>query len=223
VPGAWLGGWVWKKVTPLLEKRGHEVYPVTLTGMGDRVHLASESVGVETGIQDVLNVIKFNDLGDVVLAGHSFAGKVVAAAADRAPERVRSLVYVDAVRPQKIGTPTGAFADEWPLEGWKVPFPMDVFDTAGKDIRGADREWMISKVTPLPVKYFRDPITLSEKFLSVKKAFALCTEGGDPVDEIVAGKWGKLDGPYRIIDSGHWPMITRPVELADFLAEMARI
>ncbi|MGA8603759.1 MAG: alpha/beta fold hydrolase, partial [Thermoplasmata archaeon] len=85
VPGAWLGAWVWKKVTPLLEAEGHEVYPVTLTGMGDRVHLANKDVGMETAIEDVLNVIKYNGLDDFVLVGHSFAGKVVAAVADRVP------------------------------------------------------------------------------------------------------------------------------------------
>ena len=77
VPGAWLGGWVWKKVTPLLEQKEHQAHAVTLTGMGERVHLVSKDVGIETAIQDVLNVINYNDLDDFVLVGHSFAGKVV--------------------------------------------------------------------------------------------------------------------------------------------------
>ena len=72
VPGAWLGGWAWSKVTPLLENRGHKTYPVTLTGMGERVHLASKDVGIETAIQDVLNVIKYNELGDLRLGGAQF-------------------------------------------------------------------------------------------------------------------------------------------------------
>ena len=75
VPGAWLGGWVWKKVVPVLSKNGHEAYAITLTGMGDRVHLVSNDFGIETAIQDVLNVIEFNDVEDVVLVGHSFAGQ----------------------------------------------------------------------------------------------------------------------------------------------------
>ena len=73
VPGAWLGGWAWKKVTPLLEQKGHEAYAVTLTGMGERIQLASKEVGIETAIQDVLNIIKYNGLDDFVLVGHSFA------------------------------------------------------------------------------------------------------------------------------------------------------
>src|SRR5437667_8508473 len=94
VPGAWLGGWAWKKVVPLLEERGHEACAVTLTGMGDRVHLASKEVGIETAIQDVLNVIKYNDLDNFILVGHSFAGKVVAAVADRIPKKVRVLLLL---------------------------------------------------------------------------------------------------------------------------------
>ena len=89
VPGAWLGAWAWRRVVPLLERDGGVVYPVTLTGMGDRVHLASPQIGLETAIEDVVNTIVYEGLEDVVLAGHSFAGKVIAAVADRMPVRVR--------------------------------------------------------------------------------------------------------------------------------------
>ena len=91
-----MGAWAWKMVIPSLEKRGHAAFPVTLTGMGDRVHLATKDVGMEMAIQDVLNVVKYNDLDDFVLVGHSFAGKVAAAVADRAHEKVRKLIYLDA-------------------------------------------------------------------------------------------------------------------------------
>ncbi len=101
VPGAWLGGWVWKKVTPLLQEKRHTVHTITLTGEGERVHLFSKDVGIETAIQDVLNVIKYNDLNNFVLVGHSFAGKVAAAVADRVPERVKMILYLDAERPEK--------------------------------------------------------------------------------------------------------------------------
>src|SRR3974377_661302 len=77
VPGAWLGGWVWKRVAPLIQEKGYSVFPVTLTGMGDRVHLATKEVGVETAVRDVQNVIEYEDLEDIILVGHSFAGKIV--------------------------------------------------------------------------------------------------------------------------------------------------
>ncbi len=219
VPGAWLGGWAWKKVTPLIEEEGHEAYPVTLTGMGERVHLASKDVGIETAVQDVLNVIKYNDLRDFVLVGHSFAGKVVGAVADRAPEKVRMILYLDAFRPQKVRTPQGGF-DPNEFGGlkpgeWAIPLTAEILDNIGKDVQGADREWMLSKSTPWPMKHSSEPITLSKNFDSVKSAYIFCTGGGDPVDEILKGKWGKLDGPHKVIESGHWPMITKPVELVN--------
>src|SRR3989454_1967415 len=141
VPGAWLGGWAWKKVSPLLEKEGHEVHSITLTGMGERVHLASKDVGIETAVQDVLNVVKYNDLRDFVLVGHSFAGKVVAAVADRAPEKVKLILYLDAFRPQKkVRTPQGSLdPSEWHAEGWAIPFSKEILDTIGKGVGGKDR------------------------------------------------------------------------------------
>jgi pimeloyl-ACP methyl ester carboxylesterase len=216
VPGAWLGGWAWKKVVPLLVERGHEVHAVTLTGMGERVHLASKDVGIETAIQDVLNEIKFNDLDDFVLVGHSFAGKVVAAVADRAPERVRTVLYLDAFRPKRIRTPQGSFdPNEFGKLGpaeWKIPLTVEILDSIGKDVQSADREWMLSKVTPWPKRYATESVRLSENFDSLKSAYVLCTGGGDNVEAILKEN---LDGPVRVIESGHWPMITKPVELVE--------
>ena len=79
---------------------------------------------------------------------------------------------------------------------------------------------MLSKATPWPTRYAGDPVTLSENLDSVKSAYIFCTGGGDPVDEILEGKWGKLDGPYRVIESGHWPMITRPEELVEDMTSL---
>ncbi len=219
VPGAWLGSWAWKKVVPLLEENGHSAYPVTLTGMGERVHLASKDVGIETAIQDVLNVIKYNDFDDFVLVGHSFAGKVVAAVADLAPEKVRTLLYLDAFRPQKVRTPQGSFdPNEFgslkPGE-WTIPLTEETLDNIGKDVKGPDRKWMLSKATPWPMKHSSEPVTLSKNFDTVKSAYIFCTGGSDAeyLEEILKGKWGKLDGPHKVIESGHWPMITKPDEL----------
>jgi len=227
VPGAWLGEWAWKKVVPLLEKSGHEVYPVTLTGMGERVHLSSREVGVETAIQDVLNVIKYNNLDDFVLAGHSFAGKVVAAVADRVHENVEKVIYVDAFRPEKVRTPQAAFdpSREFgppPPGGIGIPLTEEIIDRIGKDVRGSDRKWMMSMATPWPIRLATDPITLSKNYDEVKEAYVFCSLSGDPVDEIIAGKWGKLEGPYKVIEAGHWPMITKPEELAKDIVSLAK-
>jgi len=226
VPGAWLGAWAWREVTPLLEKKGHAAYPVTLTGMGDRVHLARSDVGMETAIQDVLNVIKYNGLDDFVLVGHSFAGKVVAAVADRAHEKVSRVIYVDAFRPETTREPQAGFdpSGEFgpPGEGGiGIPLTEEIIDRIGKDVVGPNRRWMLSMATPWLVKLAKDPIALSGNYDASKERYVFCTLSGDPVDEIIAGKWGKLNGPYRVMETGHWPMITGPKELAEDMVSLA--
>ena len=229
VPGAWLGAWSWSKVVPGLEEDGHAAYPVTLTGVAERDHLASPDVGMETGIRDVLNVIKYNDLREVVLVGHSFAGKVAAAVADRAADRIRTTVYLDGFVPEKVRIPQGAFPDEFPVEGSMVPFPESFVEAVGKVVRGDDRKWLLSLASPLPVRYLRDPITLSAAYDSVARSYIYCT-GGDTLAWFLSQSPGrsaeevlkeKLDGPYRLIDTGHYPMITRPKELAKDLIALA--
>jgi pimeloyl-ACP methyl ester carboxylesterase len=100
VHGAWGGGWAFKEVDRLLRADGHAVYRPTLTGQGERVHLASPDVGLQTHIQDVVNAIEFEDLHDVVLVGHSYGGMVITGVADRIPDRIAHLVYLDAILPE---------------------------------------------------------------------------------------------------------------------------
>jgi pimeloyl-ACP methyl ester carboxylesterase len=99
VHGAWGGGWDWKHVDQLLTADGYKVYRPTLTGQGERSHLASTNIDLDTHIQDIVNVIVWEDLHDVVLVGHSYGGMVITGVADRVPDRIRRLVYVDAFVP----------------------------------------------------------------------------------------------------------------------------
>ena len=195
--------------------------------MGERVHLATKDVGMGTAISDVMNIIKYNDLEDFILVGHSFAGKVVAAVADRAHEKVRKVIYLDAFRPEKVRTPQGGFDPEnefgpLPPGGIALPLTEEIVKRIGKDVKGSNLNWMMSKATPWPIKLGKDPITLSANLDRVRCAYVFCTLSGDPVDEITAGKWGKLVGPYKLIETGHWPMITKPEELAKDLIALAK-
>lgn len=99
VHGAWGGAWQFKKVAPLLEDRGFRVCRATLTGLGERMHLASPDIGLATHIDDVANLIRFEDLRDVTLIGHSYGGMVITGVADRLPDRIRRLIYLDAALP----------------------------------------------------------------------------------------------------------------------------
>src|SRR3569623_3451286 len=98
--GASSGGWSWRKMHPLMARAGHRLVASTYTGLGERSHLASPAIDLETHIQDILNVIKFEDLEDIVLLGHSYGGMVATGVADRARERVTQLVYLDAFVPR---------------------------------------------------------------------------------------------------------------------------
>src|SRR5207248_5461012 len=100
VHGAWHGGWCWRKLTPLLREKGHDVFTPTLTGLGERVHLAGPEVGLGVHVQDVASVIEYENLHDVVLVGHSYGGMVIAGVAGRLPERLAHLVYLDAYAPE---------------------------------------------------------------------------------------------------------------------------
>ncbi len=227
VPGAWLGAWAWKDVAPILERSGHPAYPVTLTGMGERAHLLSKEVGMETAIEDVLSVVRYNELEDVVLVGHSFAGKVAAAVADRADAKVSKVIYLDAFRPERVRTPQGGFdpTREFgaiPLGSLGVPLTKEIVANIGKDVTGDRLDRMLRLATPWPVRLASDPIELTGAFERIPEAYIFCTLSGDPVEEIIAGKWGKLEGPHRTIETGHWPMLTKPEELARQLLDLSK-
>ncbi len=100
VHGAWGGGWDWRGVDSALTARGHRVHRVTLTGLGERVHLANAGIGLQTHILDVVNTIRFENLRNVILVGHSYGGMVVTGAADQIADRIRNVVYVDAFLPE---------------------------------------------------------------------------------------------------------------------------
>jgi pimeloyl-ACP methyl ester carboxylesterase len=99
VHGQYAGGWEWKPVGDLLTAHGHIAYRPTLTGLGEREHLASPNIDLNTHIQDVVNVILFENLHDIVLVGHSYGGMIVTGVADRVPDRIKTLIYVDAALP----------------------------------------------------------------------------------------------------------------------------
>nr|BFE79024.1 hypothetical protein GCM10020093_016250 [Planobispora longispora] len=158
VPGFWLGAWAWEKVTARLRAAGHDVHPVTLTGLGDRAHLATPETDLETHIQDVVNTIVYADLHDVILVGHSGGGTPVTGAADRVPERVARVVYLDSgpladgMSQMDMNEPEwNAFVEErvagqgggtgYPLPSW------DEHERAGASLEGlgeAEREWFAS-------------------------------------------------------------------------------
>jgi pimeloyl-ACP methyl ester carboxylesterase len=229
VHGGWHGGWCWKRVTPLLRAAGHEVYTPTLTGFGERVHLARPEIGLETHIQDVLGVLEYEDLADVVLVGHSFGGMVITSVADRRPERIAHVVYLDAQIPQDGQSALDVLRDEWPDgpawieglvqsggDGWRVPVPDNVIDMLGIGA-AKDAAWVLSKLTPTPFKSVQDPVHLTDRIASLPRTNITCIWDNPP---------GGLPPPsaagmrYRELATGHDAMILAPRLLADLLFEV---
>ena len=99
VHGAWGGAWDYQIMEKLLEDKGHKVYRPTLTGQGERSHLLNPSINLDTHVMDILNVIKYEDLDNIILVGHSYGGMVISGVADKVPEKIKHIVYMDAFLP----------------------------------------------------------------------------------------------------------------------------
>jgi pimeloyl-ACP methyl ester carboxylesterase len=172
VHGAWAGGWVWKKIIPLLRAAGHQVHATTATGLGDRVHLASTTVDLDTYITDVVNVLTFEDLTEVTLVGWSYGGMIITGVAEQVPERLAGLVYLDASVP-------GDGEDSYDAE--PSPEEARATDRAAAEAAGRpgfllvdpytdwltslitdpdDRAWLLPKLMPQPLATCTQPIRL---------------------------------------------------------------
>jgi pimeloyl-ACP methyl ester carboxylesterase len=230
VHGAWHGGWCWRKVTPLLRAAGHGVLAPTLTGLGERAHLATPEVGLDTHVQDVLNVLVFEDLTDVVLVGHSYGGLVIAGVAEQAPERLAHLVYLDAqVADDGQASIDLAAADRSAVEenmrtrgdGWRVPIDVEpTLDRYGV-VDPAERRWMAERLVPHPWKTVTDPLRLpTGQGRSLPRTFVLCARRTSPSRGAERAR-RESGWRYREIDTGHDAMVTAPRELVDRLLEAA--
>jgi len=229
VHGAWHGSWCWKRVRRALEKRGYEVFTPTLTGVGERSHLLTPQVNLETHILDVVNLIRWEELSNVVLCGHSYGGVVVRGAADRVPERIGALVYLDAFVPENGQSLYDTLPPEQTKaqhegarihgDGWKVP-PI----TAERfNVNARDAAWMDRQCTMHPLATFEEPLRLSGGIDAVKNVtFILATGyGGSPFGQFYerakAKGWKTLS-----LACGHDVMLDMPEELTAALVDEAR-
>jgi pimeloyl-ACP methyl ester carboxylesterase len=241
VGGAWLGAWCWQPVARRLRDAGQDAYPVTLTGLGERVHLASPQVDLNTHITDVVNVVEFEDLHDVVLLGHSYASLVVTGAADRVPERISRLVYLD-TGPLPDGTalietfPTEARrhiekqVEDWG-DGWRWPMPPAEELTNMASLEGVDDDHLKllrSRATAQPFGTYTQPQRLENPAREeLPKLGILCSFSLDQVQEMIARDnplfRGLAGSGWRFVElpTGHWPMFSRPEDLAKLLLDIS--
>jgi len=241
VAGAWLGGWAWRDVTRSLRARGHDVHPVTLTGLGDRVHLGRPDVDLDTHVTDVLNTMAYADLRDVVLVGHSYAGLVVTGVADRAPERLAQLVYLD-TGPLPPGQALIDFNPppererlrrvvEEQGDGWRLPPPA--FEDLGTPaamagLADADRARFTALATPQPFRTWTQPLEYVPPGRPTYGRVVVLAGGFDLTStrlrELIAAgtpPWAQLFGApdwrFGELATGHWPMLSAPDELSALL------
>jgi pimeloyl-ACP methyl ester carboxylesterase len=232
VHGGFHGGWCWRRVAAYLRAAGHEVYTPTLTGLGERAHLTTPEIGLDTHIRDVLGVLEFEDLRDVILVGHSMAGMVITGVAERDPERLAHLVYLDADVPRDgessldcngfRGAARAAFVARAGSDGRLTPRPQA---HPWGITQAEDAAWVNSKMTPHPIRAFSDPVRVTdpERFAG-RRTFVLCSEGKDgssPEVQTAARVQAEPGWQYRELATGHDAVITAPRELADLLLELA--
>jgi pimeloyl-ACP methyl ester carboxylesterase len=226
VHGAWHGGWCWRRVVERLRSAGRTVHAPTLTGLGERSHLFGPSVTLASHVQDVVAVLEFEDLRDVVLVGHSYGGTVITGVADRAPERLAHLVYLDALVPEDGQSwrdtiwPASRAARDEQIErhGALAPATLEYFGVA----EPADRAWVEPRLTPQPPGTWDDPLRLTNPDAArLPRTYIWCTETPSRAFHAYAAAARAPDSGWRYheLATGHDAMITRPEEVVRILLE----
>jgi pimeloyl-ACP methyl ester carboxylesterase len=223
VHGAWHGGWCWGRVRPLLQERGHVVLTPTLTGVSDRAHLLSPAVGLGTHIEDVVRLIESEDLRDVVLVGHSYAGVVVSGVVSRIPQRIARRVHLDAFVPRDGEAAIDLLPEHiahhyresvaGPGFGWLIPpRSLEVLGVTDQ----ADLDWLTPRLTPHPWATYTEPVHLSSAEADVAGTFVEATSWMR-VFEPFAQRARERGWDLHDIATGHEVMVTAPTALAETL------
>ncbi|HEX6509692.1 MAG TPA: alpha/beta fold hydrolase [Chloroflexota bacterium] len=232
VQGAIVGSWCWRWVTPELRDARHVVYTPSLTGLGERVHLASPQVDLDTHIEDVVNVLHYEDLTGVVLVGWSYGGMIIAGATDRVPERVAHVVYLDSDVPRDGDTsaPLSAHARLEALarihgDGWRVPPEVTSAESRLlSDLSEERRRWIAARFAPHPVKTWLQPIRLSGRAATILTTYIRCTVGYDPTDEDTARQDARIRSEphwrYWELPASHSAPFSAPYDLAQLLLKI---
>ena len=235
VHGGWGGGWEWTEVARSLRERGHDVFTPTLTGMGERCHLGHAQVGLSTHVADVLAAVEFEGLDHVILCGHSYGGMPVTGAADRLADRIRLVIYIDALVPRDgqsaFDLLPEAFKDQARAsatalgDGWRVPIPSAVLPPMGW-IPDDERARYVERLRDQPLATFAEPLRITGAIDSLPRAFVRCTSaelrrhtGHDPIAP-AANRARREGWLYRELVAPHDPQLTDPLATAAALHEL---
>lgn len=224
IHGAWHGSWCWARVRHRLAAGAHQVFTPTLTGLGERFHLLSRDVGLDTHVADVANLMIWEDLRDIVLVGHSYGGIVARQLAERMPERIRSLVYLDAFVPENGKALFDYLPDngksfrelaEAHGDGWKVPpLPASVFA-----VNPLDAAWVDRQCTMHPLSSFEAPARISGACDGIATIGYILARGHDGPFRQFHAKAGERRWWREELECGHDVMLDMPNELSALLLQ----
>lgn len=220
--GAWSAGWAWKKMHPLMRASGHRLITPSYTGLGERAHLAHQGLDLEAHIQDMLNVITYEDLSDIVLVGHSYGGMVATGVADRMRERIAQLIYIDAFVPRDgqslfdLFEPAVAQMREAARsgDGWRIP-PIAI----PPDTSAADIEWLTPRRVNMPIKCFEQKLKLQHGETKLPRSYIYATRvtPSDTFGQFAKRARGEAGWHAFDIDASHSPNVTAPEALMALL------
>jgi pimeloyl-ACP methyl ester carboxylesterase len=227
VHGGWHGGWCWRRVSDLLEKKGHKVFSPTMTGLGERSHLIDPKINLATHITDIVNVIKWENLKDIVLVGHSYGGVIISGVADQMPEAIGSIVFLDAFVPEtgdslatKASKPVQDAIAALVQKGEPTikPVPAAVFR-----VNENDRAWVDGKCTPHPLATLTEKITVAGGRDRIPKRSYIRAKGYPSVPFDEAEAKAKSTTGWRVYEMpcGHDAMVDMPDRLTEILLEVA--
>ena len=223
VHGAWHGGWCWAKVARLLRDAGHEVYTPTLTGLGDRAHLARPEIDLELHIQDLVAMLEAEELRGVTLVGHSYAGFVITGAAARTSGRIGHLVYLDAFVPEAgkclldyVGERAEAMREAARAhgDGWKLPaFPPERFGVTSQ----RDVEWLTKHLVPQPLRTFEQPLPAAGGD-KLDRTYIYCSKPATGTfDQFAERLRDDRKWTFHELKTGHDAMVSAPGDVAKIL------
>ncbi|MGD3105992.1 alpha/beta hydrolase [Streptomyces sp. YGL11-2] len=244
VSGGYTGGWIWREVAARLRERGHDAHPVTLTGMGDRRHLAGRETDLETHVEDVVQVLAHEQPRDAVVVGHCYGLLPALGAADRRPDLVGRVVYLDTGMPADGDTGFDVMPDPVVRDrllrraeelgaGWRLPPPPLADEQLWGSLAGvtpAARERLERLAAPQPLATLTRPLRLTGAAAEMPATGVFCTAHGTSIATLEAlvatgdPRYAILTEPrvgFFDLDTGHYPMLSRPGELADVLMRAA--
>jgi len=231
IHGGWHGGWCWRKVADQLRKLGHVVFTPTLTGMGEREHLWTPNVGLDTHTQDILNLFRFEQLSHAIVVGHSYGGVIMTLAADQMASAIDALVYVDAVIPEDSVPGWSGFPEQRQkdmragaeqLGGLRIPPPDPALWGVTSE---EDAAWLRACCSPHPIKTMLDAPRLTQAWTAIStKHYILAGSRPNPRFE-AHYTWVRTQAGWtsEVIAGGHDLMVTQPNELSAALQRIATL